>query len=141
MFFNTPKRRFIFVLLFLLISFIINLFIFYPVFISDNIIISFAVHPFDICNKYPNGWILIKNLYVLSLFVSNLIIANVIYSFLFKKSPVVSSKINNEYSFTPDNNLNLKIGLALDDSPVFLPLKGLFQNILITGTIGSGKTF
>ena len=140
MFFNTPKRRFIFVLLFLLISFIINLFIFYPVFISDNIIISFAVHPFDICNKYPNGWILIKNLYVLSLFFSNLIIANVIYSFLFKKSPVVSSKINNEYSFTPDNNLNLKIGLALDDSPVFLPLKGLFQNILITGTIGSGKT-
>lgn len=140
MFFNTPKRRFIFVLLFLLISFIINLFIFYPVFISDNIIISFAVHPFDICNKYPNGWILIKNLYVFSLFFSNLIIANVIYSFLFKKTPVVSSKINNEYSFTPDNNFNLKIGLDLDNSPIFLPLKGLFQNILITGTIGSGKT-
>lgn len=140
MFVNTPKHRFIFVLTFLLISFIINLFIFYPIFISDNIIISFAIHPFDICNKYPNGWILIKNLYVLSLFFSNLIIANVIYSFLFKNPPVVSSKINNEYSFTPDNNLNLKIGLALDNSPIFLPLKGLFQNILITGTIGSGKT-
>lgn len=140
MFVNTPKHRFIFVSLFLLISFIVNLFIFFPIFKSESIIISFAIHPFDICTKYPNGWILIKNLYIFSSFLSNLIISNVIYSFLFKKSPVVSSKVNNKYSFNSDNNLNLKIGLTLDDSPIFLPLKGLFQNILITGTIGSGKT-
>lgn len=141
MFISSPKRRFIFVLIFLLISFIINLFAFYPIFISDNVTINFAIHPFNICSKYPNGWILIKNLYVISLFFSNLIIANIIYSFLFKKSPILSKQtVEKEYQFAQNNNLNLKVGLSLDNTSIFLPLKGLFQNILVTGTIGSGKT-
>ena len=39
-----------------------------------------------------------------------------------------------------DPYFNLKIGLDSYNNNVFLPLKGLFQNILITGTIGTGKT-
>ena len=39
-----------------------------------------------------------------------------------------------------DPYFNLKIGLDSSNNNVFLPLKGLFQNILITGTIGTGKT-
>lgn len=140
MFINTPKHRFIFVFLFLLISFIINFFIFYPIYLSNDIIISFAVHPFNICNKYPNGWILLKKLFVLFSLIANLIISNVIYPFFFKSAPLSAKKVNETSEFEDNNNFQLKVGLDANNMPLYLPLKGLFQNILITGTIGSGKT-
>ena len=138
MFINTPKRRFCFVAIFLSIIVIINFFIFYPVYLSDNIIIRFAVHPFNICKKYPDGWNLIKLTFIISSLVSNFLISNIIYSFLFNKSPNKKKKrtLNNGC----ENNLNFKIGLTLEDEEIYLPVSGLFQNILITGTIGSGKT-
>ena len=138
MFINTPKRRFIFVATFLLIIAIINLFIFYPVYLSDYILVNFAIHPFNICKKYPNGWNLIKIIYIVSSFISNFIISNIIYSFLFKKSP--NKKEKNTFNNYYDNDLNLKIGLTLENEEIYLPINGLFQNILVTGTIGSGKT-
>lgn len=138
MFVNTPLRRFIFVTVFLLTILTINLFMFYPIYISNNIIIKFAVHPFNICEKYPDGWKLIKLVFIISLLLSNFIISNVLYSLLFKKLPLknIKNKINN----LPNDNLNLKIGLKSDNENVLLPISGLYQNILVTGTIGSGKT-
>ncbi len=139
MFLNTFQHRFIFVLLFLLVFFIINLFIVYPIFISDNIIIDFAVHPFNICARYPNGWIFIKKLYVLSFFISHFIIANIIFSAISHPSMNPSKKQIVSYD-SSSNSFHLTVGLDKNDQPINLPLKGLFQNILVTGTIGSGKT-
>ena len=138
MFINTLRRRFIFVTTFLLIIAIINLFIFCPVYLSDYILVDFAIHPFNICEKYPNGWNLIKIIYIVSSFISNFIISNIIYSFLFKKSP--NKKEKNNFNNYYDNDLNLKIGLTVENEEIYLPINGLFQNILVTGTIGSGKT-
>ena len=138
MFVGTPKRRFVFVASFLIIIAIINSFIFYPIFLSDTIIIKFAVHPFNICEKYPDGWHLIKVSYILSSIISSLILSNIIYSFLFKKNPMQNNKESLDYLY--NDNLNLKVGLTLNNEEIILPLNGLFQNILITGTIGSGKT-
>ena len=137
MFISTPKKRFIFVFFFILIFSIINVFLFFSIYLSNNINIFFAVHPFNICYKYPNGWKLIKNSYIIISFFYYLILANVLYSNLFRKNPKSSSQKN---VFTLDPYFNLKIGLDGSNNNVFLPLKGLFQNILITGTIGSGKT-
>ena len=40
-----------------------------------------------------------------------------------------------------DNSFKLLIGNNyLDDSPIYLSEYGLYQNFLITGTIGTGKT-
>ena len=40
-----------------------------------------------------------------------------------------------------DNQLFLEVGTnCLDDTQIIIPERGLFQNILITGTIGTGKT-
>lgn len=40
-----------------------------------------------------------------------------------------------------DNQLFLEVGTnCLDNSKIIIPERGLFQNILITGTIGTGKT-
>ena len=138
MFINTPRRRFIFVVSFLLIIGIINFFIFYPIYLSNNIIIKFAVHPFNICEKYPDGWKLIKNCFLISCFFSNFIISNFIYSLLYRKSPKNKKLIKND-SCNHDN-LILKIGLTSEDEEIYLPSSGLFQNILVTGTIGAGKT-
>ena len=137
MFISTPKKRFIFVFFFILIFSIINVFLFFSIYLSNNINIFFAVHPFNICYKYPNGWKLIKNSYIIISFFYYLILANVLYSNLFRKNPKSSSQKN---VFTLDPYFNLKIGLDSSNHNVFLPLKGLFQNILITGTIGTGKT-
>ena len=137
MFISTPKKRFIFVFFFILIFSIINVFLFFSIYLSNNINIFFAVHPFNICYKYPNGWKLIKNSYIIISFFYYLILANVLYSNLFRKNPKSSSQKN---VFTLDPYFNLKIGLDSSNNTVFLPLKGLFQNILITGTIGTGKT-
>lgn len=38
------------------------------------------------------------------------------------------------------NNLQLYIGTNTQNEPIFIPESGLYQNMLITGTIGSGKT-
>lgn len=137
MFISTPKKRFIFVFFFILIFSIINVFLFFSIYLSNNINIFFAVHPFNICYKYPNGWKLIKNSYIIISFFYYLILANVLYSNLFRKNPKTSFSNN---TFTLDPYFNLKIGLDSSNNNVFLPLKGLFQNILITGTIGTGKT-
>lgn len=137
MFISTPKKRFIFVFFFILIFSIINVFLFFSIYLSNNINIFFAVHPFNICYKYPNGWNLIKNSYIIISFFYYLILANVLYPNLFRKNPKSSSQKN---VFTLDPYFNLKIGLDSSNNNVFLPLKGLFQNILITGTIGTGKT-
>ncbi len=139
MFKSTFKRRFIFITIFILISFFINIFLFYPIFLSNDIIISFSIHPFNICEKYPNGWAFIKKLYIISFILSNIIIANIFYSFFLKKYCISTNK-NISTNNIDDDNLNLKIGLDSNDLPVYLPIKGLFQNILVTGTIGSGKT-
>lgn len=137
MFISTPKKRFIFVFFFILVFSIINIFLFFSIYLSNNINIFFAVHPFNICYKYPNGWKLIKNSYIIISFFYYLILANVLYSNLFRKNPKTSFSKN---TFTLDPYFNLKIGLDSSNNNVFLPLKGLFQNILITGTIGTGKT-
>ena len=140
MFISTPKRRFIFIFLFLFICFIINIILFFPIFISNNILISFAIHPFNICDKYPNGWNFIKTSFIFLFLFSNLIVSNYIYSLLFKKN-IKNNNIKSEFSdLINPNELNLKIGNTLDSSTVYLPAKSLFQNILVTGTIGSGKT-
>ena len=63
--------------------------------------------------------------------------SNSLFSFLFQKIP--KKKIKKHFSY-PDG-LFLHVGnLPQSQEPVFIPEKGLFQNILITGTIGSGKT-
>ena len=48
----------------------------------------------------------------------------------------ISSKIPNNL----ERNLSLKIGKDEKGNIIFIPENGLYQNFLITGTIGSGKT-
>ena len=107
-----------------------------PLFYTNSIDINYGFIHFDIFSKYQNIWYYLKLFYPITCFSSSIIIFNSIYN-LFIKSIFHSSKV---LSPPPPNGLSLYIGKNANNQKVFLPEKGLFQNILITGTIGTGKT-
>ena len=90
-------------------------------------------------------WHYIKIIFIISYFISNIVISNIIYSrflnkfnfFKTSQNKIKNNKINN---FKNNNQLNLLVGKNNNDEKIIIPELGLFQNILITGTIGSGKT-
>ena len=134
---KTKLNYFVFNTLFVIISSIIAGLKFYPIYLAkENIIINFAVHPFDICAEYPDVWLKIKIIYIVFFISSSFIISNTIYSSIFNiKNNSNNKVISNNYS-----DLHLKIFDSNFKDPIILPKQGLYQNILITGTIGSGKT-
>lgn len=125
-----------FILCFLFISFLLLMIVLKPIFISQSIIFPYSLVEFDICQKYPQAWIFIKRVYLLFFLVSCIIISNSIYTFAFKNISFCK-KFNSQLQ----NNLNLFIGTSyIGKEKVFISEYGLYQNFLITGTIGSGKT-
>ena len=128
---------FIFLLSFLQISIII--FIFIPIFKANSLIFYFSLSPFDICSKYPYQWKIIKILFLIFELFSSIIISfyflKIFKKFLYKKN----NNCKNIY-IEDISKLFLLVGSNIDNTPVVLNDKSLFQNILITGTIGSGKT-
>jgi len=139
LFISSIKSR----LLFLSVSFCIcNILIFLffeQIFNSNYILIDFALHPFNICEKYPDLWSFIKTTYVISFNLSFLIISNLIYSLIFSKEKKENNNLITNNLGT-DSELSLLAGTDSNNNLVYINEKGLYQNILITGTIGSGKT-
>lgn len=134
-------KKFLYKLLFFIISFpvalILILFLFNPIFNAKHLIFPYAIHPFDIVSVYPDTWILLKNLYLISFFISYLIL----YSKFFSNIKFPKNKINKKLiQDISSDELSLLVGLSEENLPIFIGEKGLYQNILITGTIGSGKT-
>ena len=115
--------------------------IFYPIFISDEIIINYGVHPFNICLKNPLLWKYIKIVFIFTYVFSNFIFSNFIFNQFLAKFFVKKDKKSSGSKVLESNlsRLNLLIG-KFNNEDVFIPEKGLYQNFLITGTIGSGKT-
>lgn len=127
--------------------------LFSPIYSSNNIIITYGIHPFNICNKNPELWQIIKYIFIFTYIFSSIIISNFIYLSIFNIFSNLLKKVhsfkfpklinqNNLIDIKRNNNLiELYIGenKSLNKS-IYLPEKSLYQNILITGTIGTGKT-
>ena len=132
--------RLIFVILFsyLLYFFIIKFFT--PIFETTSLIFPYAIHPFDICEKIPTSWFYIKLIFKLSLFCNLFSLINSIFPLLFPmkiKSKRKKTRLKKRKTKSPC----LYVGNTFNDnSPIYINEKGLYQNILVTGTIGSGKT-
>lgn len=111
---------------------------------------------FDICIEQPVLWHYIKIAFIISYVGSSIFIFNSIYSILFSiynkiahkkdRFKINKHKTTYRHSFLPSLiekksfNLNLLIGLDENGQKITLNEKSLYQNILITGTIGTGKT-
>ena len=123
-----------FISIFLVIIIFINVFIFSNIFLSNKISLLFlgSEHIFP-----ENISSLIKLFYIFSLLVTWGFALNSIYNKYIK--PI---KNNKEKEYIEDESSNsLIIGKDIQTQEILsIPEKGLYQNILITGTIGTGKT-
>lgn len=111
---------------------------------------------FDICIEQPVLWHYIKIAFIISYVGSSIFIFNSIYSIFLSiynkiahkkdKFKINKHKTTHRHSFFPSLiekksfNLNLLIGLDENGQKIALNEKSLYRNILITGTIGTGKT-
>lgn len=122
-------------------TYISILFFLQPIFSAKILFFPYAIHPFDIVNDYPNLWLYIKIIYIVTLFITIFIINNLIFAKLHfpkKSKPRLNKK---QLQTTSKNQIQLLIGYdEATNLPVYINEYGLYQNILITGTIGSGKT-
>ncbi|MBQ2916924.1 MAG: hypothetical protein IJE59_01925 [Clostridia bacterium] len=128
-------------ILFLLSTFFtfLILIFFKPILTATNVIFPYSLHPFDIAHNYPKAWFYIKTIYCFSLFVTVFLTLNSLSMFFnFIKKPKEKDNLNE--NIINKNNLNLLVGInPYNQKQIFIPEKGLYQNILVTGTIGSRK--
>ena len=133
------RLLFIFTLSF--ITFLIMFFFFKPIFFAKSLIFPYSVTPFDICEKIPVAWKYIKLIYMFCFVFSSIVISNSISSIFFKKKKSNIKKVNLKLSPKTYSKLNLFVGNDAENNiPIYLSEKALYQNIFITGTIGTGKT-
>ena len=113
-----------------------------PIFDATSIIFPYSINPFDICEKYPQQWFYLKRVYIFTCFFSFLIVSNSLYSF-FKMLLFPFINFNKKAENINKNNNNfcsLMVGKNVGNELVSISINGLYQNVLITGSIGSGKT-
>ena len=132
------KKRIIFSLFFISIILSIEFFVFSPIYFLDSVFINYGLTPYDICQKQPRLWYFIKVVFIISNIFNLIIISNNLYSVLSPKS-IIKKRVSQK-EIINKNNLSLLVGLDNNKNKIYIPEKGLYQNILVTGTIGSGKT-
>ena len=114
-----------------------------PVFDASNISYSLGFKVINISGDHPVFWCNLKRTYLLTCFLSFIILINSLYSFLllvFSSNKDFGDKKKNEISLEKNNELCVNIGENSKNNMVKIPILGLYQNLLITGSIGSGKT-
>jgi len=132
------KKRILFILSILLLFFIIGCIIFSPLYKLNSVYINYGLVPYDICKKQPELWHSLKVIFIISNLITLTFLSNTIYSKIFKFQ---NKKSETSYPQTINKcELQLFIGKDEKNNNIYIPEKGLYQNMLITGTIGSGKT-
>ena len=124
-------------LIFSFLLFIYEIYFFSDILKQSSLNINYLSH----LSSTPFLWLNIRIIFIIFSFISILILNNSIFNylklkeFIFKINSLKINKKNNDASF------NIIIGKSDKiNTPVFIPEKGLYQNILITVAIGSGKT-
>lgn len=136
--------KFCFVVFITVIFTIIGLIYFYPILVLKSVTIDLGINSFSQFTISLTTWNIIKKLFIPFYIISNLIVTSSIFSFIFSdfhELHFLQSQKNQSNIISANETLNLFVGNNfIDNSPVYITEKGLYQNILITGTIGTGKT-
>ena len=136
--------------------------IFLPLYQAEHIIVDYGLHPFDICTEQPVIWKYAKIWFIITFVFASYFFSNLFYRFFSKILtfiPFPNSNTNtsrkekikekhknktNSYAFiNPIRSQTLELLVGQNEKtkePIYLPEKSLYQNIFITGTIGTGKT-
>ena len=75
---------------------------------------------------------------IISIIFNFIVLSNIIYTKFLQK--FFTPRINVSQNSINPNELNLLIGESVEGLPIYIPEKSLYQNMLITGGIGTGKT-
>ncbi len=144
-------KRILFTLFLVLFFCFIGYKIFIPLYETNTVIIDYGLHPFNICVEQPELWKYCKIWFCITYIFSSFFISNMFYHLFFhksikkhKNSKIKINKKPKDYSLIPNYSppcLQILIGEnEKNKENIYLPEKSLYQNILITGTIGTGKT-
>lgn len=138
-------KRFIFCILFSFILCLIGFILFKPIYEANSVFIPYSLHPYDICVTKPDLWKNLKFYFIIFYIASSMFCSNSLYSRFFYKKQDSKVEIHkkaksNIKQFANNQSLLLFAGKNESDNLVYIPEKSLYQNILITGTIGTGKT-
>ncbi len=131
-------KKIIYYFVFLIIGTLFILCIFSKIFFTNSVIFPFAIHPFDISQRYPEIWLTIKKLYFIFYLLTLFILARIIDNRFIKKIDL--SEDNIIINLDEYERFKVLIGRNEKNKNIYIEEKGLYQNILVTGTIGSGKT-
>ena len=116
------------------------LILFKPIYTASSFIVPYAFYPFDICKTSSIAWKYIKIIHIISSFYVCMLITNSILT-IFLKSKFNFRKRKKEPFSPASDGISLYLGKTADTGAlVYLPEQGLYQNLLVTGTIGTGKT-
>lgn len=130
----------LFCLFFCFLLYLFMKYLFSPIFNSSSLIFPYAINPFDIISKYPKAWHDIKLTYCITFFISSYVLLNSFLTVisLNLKIPILK-KVQSLPSFS-SSKINLLLGKnSCTDEEIYITEKALYQNILVTGTIGSRK--
>ena len=132
-------KRYAIVLFISFLIFLIVIIFFWPIFKAKNLIFPYAINQFDIASRFPKIWFYIKLIYCISCFFNLFLLINSFCKFiLFKKNNVKNNYNNKIKNNNNSEKFNLLLGTdSTTQKNIYIPEKGLYQNILITGTIGS----
>lgn len=124
-------NKFVFIAITVIIMLLFQFSVFSRLYRLNTVSITFLDGKINVENWL---WNYIKSFYPITVIISWIFISYTFYNHF----PIPQEKRKNEIA---KNGINLLIGNNLSSGePVYIPEKGLYQNILITGTIGSGKT-
>lgn len=112
--------------------------LFHPILFSSNINLSSNLKIFNFILEDSSLWHSFKKIYIFTIFIFLLFLSNFIYKRFISKYLILDKKTSNFY--IPKDELSLLIGKNNLGNPIFIPESSLYQNILITGGIGTGKT-
>ena len=113
--------------------------LFDAVFNSNDVIINLGFKEINIAKDYANVWYYIKIIFSISFVLANIVYSNIIYK---KIEKIFNNKnVKPERYLIKSDKLNLLIGNdEKTGKNIYVQETGLYQNFLITGTIGTGKT-
>ena len=115
-----------------------NLFLFKSILFSNHLTVYSNFKLFNFILEDFQLWNTFKLIYIIVISLSSIIFSNIIYS-KFIQNFFTPLHLNNSFNISKDT-LNLLVGKTEHDNFIYIPEKSLYQNILITGGIGTGKT-
>lgn len=132
----------IFILIFNILELFFSITLFYillrPLYLSSEVIISYGLTPVDICKSDNNLWNFLKQIYIFFFIFSNIMINNFMLNRFILKIFFRNNKVSTKKIISHNNDFQLLIGKSKINN-IYIPENGLYQNFLITGTIGSRK--